>query len=218
MRQSISKICPAVLFLLCLFAAPAQTHADPITITTTGQFSVNGGPGSSSVTYGSGGDTVTLTFVGVNNSWTNPPVNSSGAIATSFGQVQVSVTGNGATIAPGTLLNLSGTQTGSPLGNFNFSFIARVEGTITQGGSNARLVFPLTYSLIQLQGGGYTWMVFTVDHVNGAFVNLAPPGVNGGVTNVNGTAGPIPEPGTVALLGTGLAGLAARARRRRRRH
>lgn len=217
MPQRISKVFPAALFfLLCFFAAPARTQADPISITTTGQFFANGGPGSNSVTYGSGGDTVTLTFVGVNNSWTNPPVNSSGAIATSFGQIHVSVTGNGATITPGTVLNLSGTQTGSPFGNFNFAFSARVEGTITQNGSNARLVFPLTYNVFQLQGGPYSMMVFSVEHVNGAYVNLAPPGVNGGVTSINGTAGPIPEPATAVLLVTGLAGLAARARRRGR--
>lgn len=214
----LTKIGPALLlFLVCFFAAPAQTQADPITITTTGGFFGNGVSGANSITYGSGGDTLTLTFVGANNSWTNPPVNAAGAIVTSFGQVLVSVTGNGATITP-TNLHIAGTHTGSPFGQFSFNFTASIAGTITQDSSNARLLFPRTFTLTSLQGAGnYTHMVFTVDHVNGAFVNLVPPSVNGGLTNVTGTAGPIPEPGTLVLLGTGLVGFAAGARRRLRR-
>jgi hypothetical protein len=213
--QHLSKLFPtALLFLLCFFAAPARTQADPITFTTS--VFGSGASGSTSITYGSGANTVTLTFTGVNNTLSNPltPTNNSGAFLTSFGQIQVTVTGSGATITP-TQFILRGSQTSPSAGTFGWSAI--LSGTITPDSSTAVLHFNTsTFSIVRLPPGPYDMMVYTLDFVGSGVINIAPPSVNGGVTGINGTVGPVPEPGTILLLGTGLAGLAAGARRRRR--
>lgn len=218
MLKRLSRLCPVCLFFLaCLFASATQTRADSLALsfTTTGVFS---GSGTNSITYGSGANTVTLTFVGANQSLTNPPapVNSAGAYLTNYGHIDVTVTGTGATITPGTFTLQFSQTVPSPGGA---SLTALLSGTITPDSSTALLRFnQSTNTRVFLPpDSNFAFIVYTLEFVGPGQINILAPNVNGGTTNINGVAGPVPEPATLALLGTGLAGLAAGVRRRRRR-
>ena len=188
---------------LCLLAlgfvalAHSEARADNITFSTTGAFN----NASNSITFGSGGDTLTLTFSGIGSS----NVNASPSTFASFGTITTSATGSGATVAPGTTLTINITQTNPSAGS---GFVAgSLTGTITQNSSDGQILFTVTSTTIN----GVLYEV-----ANNPLA-LVPPNTNNGQTTVQGKiTSTVPEPMTMILFGTGLAGIAAKARRRRK--
>jgi hypothetical protein len=224
----------SALLLFCSLAASAvEARADNFTIlpggnlafnldaTTQVSFTCNVTPCSvsgNSVTFGAGADATTFTFTG---SVINTMV---GNVSTpvSLLAIQTTVTGAGFAAAPGPgghvpylgVFNITLTQT-SP------AAATRVIRPILTGGPGA---YTLTFGATIPGGSGGTY--FTTP------TGPNPPGFNynaiafsfpnsfnlpaGSTTNVTAQVGAIPEPTTMLLFGTGLAGLIGAARRKRK--
>lgn len=185
-----------------LTLAQGEARADEVTFSTAGCFGALCEPGVTSTAFGSNNATVVFTNQPTTTVNTSTP---SGFTIADLGTLTVGGTGTFAS----TPFTLQVNQTSPTAGSAVFG--GTLTGTLITNGSDARIVFNETFVVI----GGVRYQLTNLDGGNTLFLD---PNATGGITRISAKISnePIPEPATLLLLGTGISGIAASVRRRRK--
>jgi hypothetical protein len=184
-------------FMICALCAAAQ--AEQITFTTSGQFT----NGTNTITSSDGGATVTYT-PGPPTSLTTVGSNSNHVI--NLGTFTVSGTGTFASTGFTLTINQS-----SPTAE-TIVFTGTLSGTV---GSNLQIIFSYGQEgagPVDVTGQRLIYALSGTTSNNRPIYRLSP-----GANEVFGRVQQVPEPATMLLLATGLAGVAASRVRKRRK-
>jgi hypothetical protein len=214
----------AALFLL----VPATSQAEGITLILNGS---NQGTFTCAGSGGCFGNDITLNVNGAGTDWTvTLTINTSGNTNSGDGIAAVEFKLNGftfsgvtglATTAGGTWTAASGPSAAGGCNGVNNTFICAQQASFLGGGAPGAPLDGSTWSWTWTIAG-QTFQNFDSLHIGVVFGELATSGCGSNPTpcfkstgNISATTGElIPEPGTMALFGTGLLSLAGAIRRR----
>jgi hypothetical protein len=198
------------LFLAAGMAAlfSVGAYASPVTYSTIGSELCIGAAGCG-VTSQTFGGIVTVSFSPIASSTVDPQSFGGNSTFGSFGEITVSCIGGGTACSSVSLaglnlyINLTQTAPSNGMGSLPGGVIT---GSISGNGSGASITWPA--SSVNIGIINYS--------VANSPLALVPPSVNGGVTSVQAviTDTTVPEPGTYAMLASGLIGLGIARRRR----